>query len=86
VPGAVISVNVDFPYAGLIDRGTRAGLVENDVVLNTDAEAGIRRQELLRLRLFQGGEATAPEALTGTGRGSAQLPRPASFSLPDDDR
>jgi rod shape-determining protein MreC len=35
----VISVDINFPYAALvIDRGTRAGLVENDVVLNTDAE------------------------------------------------
>ncbi len=36
---AVISVDINFPYAELtIDKGTRAGLVENDVVLNTDAE------------------------------------------------
>jgi rod shape-determining protein MreC len=35
----VISVDVNFPYASLtIDLGTRAGLVENNVVLNTDAE------------------------------------------------
>ncbi len=35
----VISVDINFPYASLvIDRGTRAGLVENNVVLNTDAE------------------------------------------------
>ena len=35
----VISVDVNFPYGSLvIDRGTRAGLVENDVVLNTEAE------------------------------------------------
>jgi rod shape-determining protein MreC len=35
----VISVDINFPYASLvIDQGTRAGLVENDVVLNTDAE------------------------------------------------
>ena len=36
---SVISVDVNFPYSSLvIDLGTRAGLVENDVVLNTDAE------------------------------------------------
>jgi cell shape-determining protein MreC len=35
----VISVDVNFPYASLtIDQGTRAGLIENNVVLNTDAE------------------------------------------------
>lgn len=35
----VISVDINFPYASLmIDQGTHAGLVENDVVLNTDAE------------------------------------------------
>ncbi|MCU0236399.1 MAG: rod shape-determining protein MreC [Acidobacteria bacterium] len=35
----VISVDINFPYSSLvIDLGTRAGLVENDVVLNTDAE------------------------------------------------
>jgi rod shape-determining protein MreC len=35
----VISVDLNFPYASLtIDQGTHAGLVENDVVLNTDAE------------------------------------------------
>lgn len=36
---SVISVDVNFPYAAVtIDQGTRAGLVENDVVLNPDAE------------------------------------------------
>jgi rod shape-determining protein MreC len=36
---AVISVDINFPYSELtIDRGARAGLVENDVVLNTDAD------------------------------------------------
>jgi rod shape-determining protein MreC len=36
---SVISVDINFPYSSLvIDLGTRAGLVENDVVLNTDAE------------------------------------------------
>jgi len=36
---SVISVDVNFPFAQVtIDKGTRAGLAENDVVLNTDAE------------------------------------------------
>jgi rod shape-determining protein MreC len=35
----VISVDVNFPFASMmIDQGTRAGLMENNVVLNTDAE------------------------------------------------
>jgi len=35
----VISIDINFPYASLtIDRGTRSGLVENNVVLNGDAE------------------------------------------------
>ena len=35
----VISVDVNFPYGSLmIDQGMRAGLTENDVVLNSDAE------------------------------------------------
>jgi len=35
----VISIDVNFPYASLmIDQGAHAGLAENDVVLNTDAE------------------------------------------------
>jgi rod shape-determining protein MreC len=35
----VISIDINFPYAAvMIDQGTRAGLRENDVVLNTDAE------------------------------------------------
>lgn len=35
----VISVDINFPFAALvIDKGTRAGLLENNVVLNTDAE------------------------------------------------
>lgn len=35
----VISVDFNFPYAFLmIDQGTRDGLVENNVVVNTDAE------------------------------------------------
>jgi rod shape-determining protein MreC len=36
---SVISVDVNLPYASLvIDQGTHTGLVENDVVLNTDAD------------------------------------------------
>lgn len=36
---SVISVDVNFPYAAVtIDKGIKAGLVENDVVLNRDAE------------------------------------------------
>ena len=35
----VISVDVNYPYATvLIDKGTRAGLVENNVVLNRDGD------------------------------------------------
>jgi rod shape-determining protein MreC len=35
----VISVDVNFPYSQvMIDQGLHAGLTENDVVLNTDAE------------------------------------------------
>jgi rod shape-determining protein MreC len=35
----VISVDIDFPFAQvMIDQGSRSGLAENDVVLNTDAE------------------------------------------------
>jgi rod shape-determining protein MreC len=35
----VISVDVNYPFASLmVDQGTRAGLEENDVVLNSDAE------------------------------------------------
>ena len=35
----VIAVDINFPYATLvIDKGTRSGLVENDVVLNCDGE------------------------------------------------
>ena len=35
----VIAVDVNFPYGSLmIDRGSHAGLAENDVVLNSDAE------------------------------------------------
>jgi len=35
----VISVDVNFPFSSLmIDQGTSAGLMENNVVLNTDAE------------------------------------------------
>ncbi len=35
----VISIDINFPYASLtIDRGTRSGLMENNVVLNSDAE------------------------------------------------
>jgi len=35
----VISIDINFPYASLtIDQGTRAGLLENNVVLNIDAE------------------------------------------------
>ncbi len=36
---SVISIDINFPYASLtIDRGTHAGLMENNVVLNSDAE------------------------------------------------
>lgn len=36
---SVISVDINFPFASLtIDRGRRAGLAENDVVLNTEAD------------------------------------------------
>jgi len=36
---SVISVDVNFPFAEvMIDKGTHAGLAENDVVLNADAE------------------------------------------------
>jgi len=39
VMASVIAVDVNFPYGSLmIDRGWRAGLKENDVVLNGDAE------------------------------------------------
>jgi len=39
VLATVISVDVNFPFAQvMIDQGMRAGLAENDVVLNTDAE------------------------------------------------
>jgi len=35
----VISIDVNYPYASLmVDQGTHAGLRENDVVLNSDAE------------------------------------------------
>lgn len=36
---SVISVDVNFPFSSLvIDKGTKAGLVENDVVLNRDGD------------------------------------------------
>jgi len=39
IVAAVIAVDVNFPYSSLmIDQGLRAGLAENDVVLNSDAE------------------------------------------------
>jgi len=39
ITATVIAVDVNFPYSSLmIDRGMQAGLVENDVVLNEDAE------------------------------------------------
>jgi rod shape-determining protein MreC len=39
ITATVISVDVNFPYgAVMIDKGLRAGLAENDVVLNGDAE------------------------------------------------
>lgn len=39
LPVSVISINVNFPFSSLvIDRGTRAGLLENDAVLNRDGE------------------------------------------------
>ncbi|MEI6614795.1 MAG: rod shape-determining protein MreC, partial [Chrysiogenales bacterium] len=39
IEAAVIAVDVNFPYGSLmIDQGLRAGLAENDVVLNSDAE------------------------------------------------
>jgi rod shape-determining protein MreC len=39
IMATVISVDVNFPYGSvMIDQGLHAGLAENDVVLNTDAE------------------------------------------------
>ena len=39
ITATVIAVDVNFPYSSLmIDRGLHAGLAENDVVLNSDAE------------------------------------------------
>lgn len=39
ITAMVISVDVNFPFGTIIiDRGSHAGLAENDVVLNTDAE------------------------------------------------
>jgi len=39
ITASVISIDVNFPYGSvMIDRGLRAGLTENDVVLNSDAE------------------------------------------------
>jgi len=39
ITATVISVDVNFPYGSvMIDQGLRAGLAENDVVLNGDAE------------------------------------------------
>lgn len=39
IMATVIAVDVNFPYGSvMIDQGMRAGLAENDVVLNSDAE------------------------------------------------
>jgi cell shape-determining protein MreC len=39
IAATVISIDVNFPYGSImIDRGLHAGLAENDVVLNDDAE------------------------------------------------
>jgi rod shape-determining protein MreC len=39
ITASVIAVDVNFPYSSvMIDRGLHAGLAENDVVLNEDAE------------------------------------------------
>lgn len=63
---SVISVDVNFPYAGLtIDKGTRAGLVENDVVLNTDAELVGRISKPLTLFSAQVRLVTSPVGGTG---------------------
>lgn len=70
----VIAVDVNFPYSTLvIDRGTRAGLVENGVVLNRDGDLVGRITRPLTLFSAQVRLITSPVGGTGAAIESNML-------------